>query len=181
MIQQVQRPTRTMLHKMLLLNSIAMFLFVLVSLLLYVILRTTIGPQRFGLYTLIGLLSLDCILLEAALYWFLKYRGLFERLSLTTRLLLFRVLYPFNWLLMAIGPAIVLIEAAQGRFVYSPDFILGLLLFVFGLGEFINYCYFKINMSREEKERMAEQRRRPAGRLMREKQRVEQRLRANTR
>ncbi|MBN1311089.1 MAG: hypothetical protein JXB30_06685 [Anaerolineae bacterium] len=118
--------------------------------------------------SIIGVLTLDAILLQGGLYWLLKRARFLANISATARLRAIQGLYVLNSLLMCIFPAVFVIRLLFARPPGLGDSIIGMCYYLFGLGEFIHYFWFKINMRPAERKRMLRDRQLVPARFLRE-------------
>jgi hypothetical protein len=133
-------------------------------------------PGATDILSILGLLTLEFILLIGGLYWLLVHVKLFRKMPSRTRFYLLVGLYGFTVFIMSIFPIGVIICFLMGEILKlpfstameTPDFLLGLFFYVFGAGEFLHYFIFKINMRRYERENSHRTHRFVPARLLRE-------------
>jgi hypothetical protein len=141
------------------------------SWLLWLVISGRPGPWPFGL---LGLATLDLLLFQGGLYWLSKRRITASRWPPLFRLRFLRLLYAANTLLLLIFPlAILLGLTVFPTYVRSLDLLLGLGYYLFGVGEFVHYFLFKINMRPRELRLAWSRRRLVRARLWRELTRAE--------
>ncbi len=97
-------------------------------------------------FTIIGFLTLAVMLLEGGMYWLLVRGRFFRKSPAKLRLRLLQGVYGINILLMLVFPVLLLIRAASGYPIQLADVLLGGGFYLFGVGEFLHYFVFKINM-----------------------------------
>jgi hypothetical protein len=134
------------------------------------------GGRSVGYLSMLGLLTLDALLVQGGLYWLLKRRQLRRRRGnpFTTRVL--RTIYAVNILLLLAFPLGVLVAASGiGPPVRCRDLVLGTALYALGVGEFVHYFLYKINMRPRELRRAWREKRTVPSRLRREMARAAQR------
>jgi hypothetical protein len=103
-------------------------------------------PGTRDLLSILGMLVVVIILIEGGVYWLLARGRFFQRAPAVTRLRLLRGLYGFNILLVLAYPLALIISVASGAPIDWADVLLGGAFYLFGLGEFLHYFVFKINM-----------------------------------
>ncbi len=124
--------------------------------------------------SLLGLATLDLLLLQGGLYWLLKGRGAARRWPAERRLRLLRLLYAANALLLLLFPLAILLRlTVVPRPIRLPDLLLGLGYYLFAFAEFVHYFIFKINMRPRELRSAWSRRRLVRARLWRELRRAE--------
>ncbi len=111
----------------------------------------TIIPSTQDLLSLLGLLTLNLVLLEGGLYWLLARARFFKKTPARVRLPLLQGVYAANVLALLVFPVAALLRA--GPTFDWGDFWLGAGFYLFGFGEFLHYFIFKINMRPNERER----------------------------
>ncbi|MBN1430993.1 MAG: hypothetical protein JXB07_21670 [Anaerolineae bacterium] len=146
----------------------------LVNIILYLgllLLLNMLLPNTIADLSIIGALTMSIILLQGGLYWLLKRTQFLTSLSAMTRLRAIRCLYVLNVLLMGLFPAVVTIRLLFGHLPGLGDSLIGIGYYLFGLGEFVHYFWFKINMRPSEMKRMRHRQLIPA-RFLREYRRA---------
>jgi len=98
-----------------------------------------------GPFVVLGYLTLALFLIEGGGYWLVKRRR-GAALGARELLWLLRALYSANLALLLVFPLVLLGAFIIGRSLRLGDAIFGLGLYFFGLGEFIHYFVWKINM-----------------------------------
>jgi len=92
---------------------------------------------------------LEFILLQGSYYWFLKHqqvkRGTISLLP-ARKLRLFRALKYSNTVLIGIGGIVLIVELMS----FKPSFYFFLFLYVFAIGEHINYYYIRLSYQTKE-------------------------------
>lgn len=170
------RTQRFALRRKLLSNGIGELVNVLLFFALFFWLRSTYGSALFGNFTILGLLTLDIVLLLGGLYWLGKRWHLWRPLPLSTWMRLLQAIYLLMSVLMLPFPIFLIIALLQHHIGTQGDLILGICLYLFAGGEFIHYFFFKITMSARERQLVFRQRRLLPARLWREKQRAQREL-----
>jgi hypothetical protein len=127
------------------------------------------NPGVVGYFSVVGLVTLNAILVEGGVYWLLKRARFFDNVPARRVLALLRGLYVFDVFLLLAFPASVLVALLTG----SPpprtyDLLIGLVCYLFGVGEFLHYFAFKINMRPRELKRLLKERKPAPARLLRE-------------
>jgi hypothetical protein len=138
-------------------------------------------PGATDILSILGLITLEFILLIGGLYWLLVRIRFFQTAPILTRLCLLKGLYGIAIFLMLIFPIGVIICSLIDENIKLPfstamersDFMLGLFFYVFGVGEFLHYFIFKINMRRYERENSRRTHRFIPARLLRELRRAQ--------
>lgn len=130
-----------------------------------------------GPFAVLGLVTLNLVLIEGGLYWLLKRRHGGTPRPAIRRLRLLRAVYAGNALLLLLFPAALLATIASGDAPTGADVLIGCGLYLFGLGEFAHYFLFKINMRPAEWRRAWRARHPVPARILREYRRA----RADTR
>jgi hypothetical protein len=137
-------------------------------------------PGATDILSILGLSTLEFILLIGGLYWLLVRIKFFQKIPGPTRLYLLMGLYGFSIFIMVIFPIGVIICSLMSErlnlpfftAMEMPDFMLGLFFYLFGAGEFLHYFVFKINMRRYERENSHRTHRFVPARLLRELRRA---------
>lgn len=127
------------------------------------------NPGVIGYFSVVGLATLNVLLVEGGLYWLLKRLRFFDDSPATRILKSLHGLYALDILLLLVFPGSLLVSAATGTPpVVLYDVLIGLGCYLFGVGEFLHYCVFKINMRPRELRSMSMYRRPVPARLRRE-------------
>lgn len=103
-------------------------------------------PGTQDLLSILGMLVTVVILTEGGVYWLMARAGFFRHASARVRLRLLQVLYGLNILLLVGYPVALVVKLITSSPVEWADALLGGAFYVFGLGEFLHYFVFKINM-----------------------------------
>lgn len=126
-------------------------------------------PGLVGPLSLIGFGTLSVLLLEGGLYWLVKRARPLPHVSSAWQLRLLQFLYVANGIVMLIFPLALLSTLVRG---VPPlaigDALIGSGWYLFGLGEFIHYFFWKINMRGSERQRQRTSARRIPARFRRE-------------
>ncbi len=130
------------------------------------------GSSGVGRFAVLGLATLEVVLFEGGAYWLVKRRAGGLRGSAARRLRLFRALYAGNVFLLLVFPVALLAAVVSGRGPGGTDALLGAALYLLGLGEFVHYFVWKINMRPAEFRRAWRARRPVPARLWREYRRA---------
>jgi hypothetical protein len=128
-------------------------------------------PGTQDILSILGLLTLDLILLEGGIYWLLVRARYFQKTSAPARYRMLRAVYVMNVLALLVFPA-GLLRALQPGGVEFVDLLFGAGFYLFGLGEFLHYFAFKINMRPYEWRDALQNRRFVPARLLRELRRA---------
>lgn len=129
-------------------------------------------PGTSDVLSLTGLMTCNLVLLEGGVYWLLKRGGFFIRTPARLRLRLLQAAYVLTALALLVFPALLIARLVAGVPVEWGDAALGAAFWLFGVGEFVHYFVFKINMRRYERRMSARHKRRIPARLRRELQRA---------
>ena len=121
----------------------------------------------------LGGAALFVILLEGGIYWLLCLKAFFRRTPAQLRLNLLNGLYLFNSLLMVGFPLLLVIRLASGTAVHPADVLIGGAYYLFGLGEYLHYFFFKINMRPAEMREAIRTRQLVPARIWRERERAQ--------
>ncbi|MGS2640149.1 hypothetical protein [Streptosporangium sp. G12] len=128
-------------------------------------------------YALVGLLTLNVVLVEGGCYWLAKFWLLSRRRTSRgdprARLCGLQALYAFNVALLLVFPVVVVVGIATRGIGTSPTgLLLGAGLYGFAVGEFVHYFLWKINMRSGERARARRGSRRIPARFLRELRRA---------
>ena len=125
-------------------------------------------------YALLGLLTLDVVLVQGGCYWLAAYRRLHtprsrRRLSPALSLRGLQAMYAANVALLMVFPLLLAVGVAT-RWVETdlPGLIFGVALYLFAVGEFVHYFLWKINMRADERAAGRRRSRRVPARFRRE-------------
>ncbi len=130
-------------------------------------------PMIGGTLATVGYATLAIILLEGGLYWWFKRWDWADRWTPQQRLALLVALYRVNYVVLLVFPALLLVSWTTNVVPFTPGAaIFGTLWYLFGLGEFIHYFVWKINMRSTERRRQRATRRRIPARFRRELDRL---------
>lgn len=128
-----------------------------------------LNPGGVGYFSVVGLATLNALLVQGGLYWLLKWSRFFEASPAFRVLRLLRGLYVLNVLLLLVFPASILAAiAAEAPTLTLYDVLIGLGCYLFGMGEFLHYFVFKINARPRELKRLLREKRPAPARLLRE-------------
>lgn len=130
-------------------------------------------PGERDTFSVLGLVTLNLVLLEGGIYWLLARARFFQKTPARARLRLLQALYPVNILLLLLFPGLLLFRAVLGLPVEVPDVLLGAGFYLFGLGEFLHYFVFKINMRSYERKMAARSGQLIPARVLRELRRAQ--------
>jgi hypothetical protein len=133
-------------------------------------------PGNCDLISILGLLTLNVILLEGGIYWLLARTHFFRKTSARIRYFVLITLYGLNSILLLVFPVGLVVLGLIGSLIALPDLLFGAALYLFGIGEFIHYFVYKINMRRYEREYSRRKHRFVPARLLRELRRVQNQL-----
>lgn len=96
-----------------------------------------------GTLSLISLLSLNFVLVQGSIYWFIKYSAISRNnRSGNSAKFVFRVFKSLNLLLIVAFPAALLFRMNEYR---APDLIAGSSFYLFFIIEYINYYVFRLS------------------------------------
>ncbi len=138
-------------------------------------------PHAWGVLAGVGWFTFAAVMFQGALYWLLKWRRFFTRSAPATLLRFLRGAYAFNSILLLLFPLLAGIRLLSSAPLGGREFLQGLGYYLFGLGEFIHYFVYKINMRSAEMREMLHSRRPVPARFRRELARAHRRaLRAES-
>lgn len=130
-------------------------------------------PGTQDLLSILGMLVVVIILIEGGVYWLLARGRFFQRAPAKTRVRLLRGLYAFNILLVLAYPVALIITIVSGAPIDWADVLLGGAFYLFGVGEFLHYFVFKINMRPYELRQVIRTGKTIPARILRELQRAQ--------
>ncbi len=130
-------------------------------------------PGERDTLSILGLVTLNLILLEGGIYWLLAHARFFQKTPARARLHLLQAVYLVNILLLLLFPALVLWQTILGPQAELPDVLLGAGFYLFGFGEFLHYFVFKINMRPYERQNAVRRGQMVPARILRELRRAE--------
>jgi hypothetical protein len=137
-------------------------------------------PPLTGPMAMIGFATLSIILVEGGLYWWGKRLRLSHHLSTHLQRSLLKAMYVTNGILLLVFPAVLVGSLVTDTVSFHVgDIIFGLVWYLFGVGEFIHYFIWKINMRSAERTQQRKTGRRIPARFRRELLRL-QRSRVKT-
>lgn len=103
-------------------------------------------PGGSELFSILGIVALTVVLLQGGAYWLLVRARFFQKTPARVRLRLLRAQYGLSIALLLAFPGLLLWRIVFRLPVDLPDTLLGAGFYLFGLGEFLHYFVFKINM-----------------------------------
>lgn len=137
---------------------------------------TYLKPGIVGHFSVVGLVTLNALLVQGGLYWSLKRSRFFETFPASHILRLLRGLYVLDVLLLLVFPASLLAVIATGAPALAfYDVLIGLGCYLFAAGEFLHYFVFKINARPRELKRLLREGRPAPARLLKELRQARQR------
>jgi hypothetical protein len=129
-------------------------------------------PGNEDILSILGLLTLNILLLEGGIYWLFVRARFFQKTSTVFRFHLLQAVYTFNILLLLVFPGGLWFCIARQSVIELSDLLLGTGFFIFGFGEFLHYFIFKINMRPSEWKYAVQNRQFVPARLLRELRRA---------
>ena len=129
-------------------------------------------PQAVAELSLVGVMTLNVVLLQGGLYWLIKRKRFLKAIPATIRWYVLVGLYILMSPLMCVFPMVVTMRWLLGYPLGLGDGLIGACYYLFGVGEFIHYFWFKINMRPYEWRGMLRDRQLVAARLLREYRQV---------